>query len=640
MFSASRFTYISKKKVDIVNKAKSKKTEEIPELEEGYNSDIEMDDNDEAEFMEAAPPVPLVPSAPPAMGAPAYIPPALPKEEEKKPKSHKKHKQEIDTNIMKIDLSTLEHPGQLETGEPYFCSQCNAVLSIHSKSTIGKPDPSTGKTAWVCEFCNTKNELIIDEEEIPKADTVTYLMEKVIAPIKPQAEEMKDVPTTGGEQKQDLTDDITVVFCLDVSGSMDAAKFVKDGKPMKYVKNKSYPTRLEGVKVAIDNQIEKMIKETPNRKVGFVTFENKVQLIGDGTKAPCVFEGEKLDSNFFTLLEEAVNYSGTHMGMPLKDTCPSLLEKLKAIRTGGSTALGPGLIVSLALAAQGKPGSKVIICTDGLANKGVGKIEGIVPKQEHMVREFYNQAAEYAKQHGVSISIVTLVESECRLDMLAPVANLTGGDILRVDPMKLSEDFSAFLAEKIIATNVSLKVKLHKGLKFRNELEKNLSADQTTMNKEVGNATRDSVVTFEYCMKRPHELAQMADIDWDKLAKIPFQSQITYKTIDGRKCLKVITNMQEVTHEKEEAKKVVDANIVGAHAAFTSAQLAERGDYRAAAMNAVAWGKGVSPVLADQMAVKSRVKGLYEAVAKQEMMAAPQMDALTSEINKAYKHKK
>lgn len=42
----------------------------------------------------------------------------------------------------------------------------------------------------------------------------------------------------------------------------------------------------------------------------------------------------------------------------------------------GRTALGPGLLAALGLASQGKPGSMVILCTDGLANVGIGALDG------------------------------------------------------------------------------------------------------------------------------------------------------------------------------------------------------------------------------------------------------------------------
>ena len=41
----------------------------------------------------------------------------------------------------------------------------------------------------------------------------------------------------------------------------------------------------------------------------------------------------------------------------------------------GPTALGPALVSSVMLASKGKRGSKVILCTDGLANVGLGKLD-------------------------------------------------------------------------------------------------------------------------------------------------------------------------------------------------------------------------------------------------------------------------
>jgi hypothetical protein len=72
---------------------------------------------------------------------------------------------------------------------------------------------------------------------------------------------------------------------------------------------------------------------------------------------------------------------------------------------------------------------------------------------------------------------------------------------------------------------VTLKVKLHKGIEFRNEDdEKLLSADKTLLTKDIGNVTKDTEVTFEYRMKRVKELLLMDDIDLSTLKKLPFQA--------------------------------------------------------------------------------------------------------------------
>ena len=52
----------------------------------------------------------------------------------------------------------------------------------------------------------------------------------------------------------------------------------------------------------------------------------------------------------------------------------TLSEQLFQLEENGPTALGPALLTSLVLASQ-KPGSQVIVCTDGLANVGLGSFE-------------------------------------------------------------------------------------------------------------------------------------------------------------------------------------------------------------------------------------------------------------------------
>ena len=45
------------------------------------------------------------------------------------------------------------------------------------------------------------------------------------------------------------------------------------------------------------------------------------------------------------------------------------------IEETGPTALGPAVITSVAMASKGAAGSQVVICTDGLANIGVGAMD-------------------------------------------------------------------------------------------------------------------------------------------------------------------------------------------------------------------------------------------------------------------------
>ena len=88
---------------------------------------------------------------------------------------------------------------------------------------------------------------------------------------------------------------------------------------------------------------------------------------------------------------------------------------------GGATALGPALRVAVGVARRGALGSSVTLCTDGLANVGLGALDadaGGVDKARG-ARLFYVEQAEQAKLAGVAVSFVSLIGAECKLEALA-----------------------------------------------------------------------------------------------------------------------------------------------------------------------------------------------------------------------------
>lgn len=63
-----------------------------------------------------------------------------------------------------------------------------------------------------------------------------------------------------------------------------------------------------------------------------------------------------------------------------------------SIEETGPTALGPAALTSIAMAAEGAPGSTVVLCTDGLANIGLGAFdEAKTPEEVAKVDEFYER---------------------------------------------------------------------------------------------------------------------------------------------------------------------------------------------------------------------------------------------------------
>ena len=75
-----------------------------------------------------------------------------------------------------------------------------------------------------------------------------------------------------------------------------------------------------------------------------------------------------------------------------------------SLQADGGTALGPALVVAVSVARQ-VPGSKVVICTDGMANEGLGSLEGIDASEEQRneIETFYSNISHMAMGKGCVI---------------------------------------------------------------------------------------------------------------------------------------------------------------------------------------------------------------------------------------------
>lgn len=109
-------------------------------------------------------------------------------------------------------------------------------------------------------------------------------------------------------------------------------------------------------------------------------------------------------------------------------------------------------------------------------------------------------------------------------------------------------------------------MKLHKGLEFRNEDPLNLSEDKTMMVRELGNVTDETEITFEYRLKGLKELVKMEDLDLTQITHFPFQAQITYSALDGSKCVRIISNQQQVSSDRDQLEKNANYKILSTNA--------------------------------------------------------------------------
>ena len=91
-----------------------------------------------------------------------------------------------------------------------------------------------------------------------------------------------------------------------------------------------------------------------------------------------------------------------------------------SLEEGGQTALGPALLISISMACQ-VPGSKVIICTDGMANVGLGNLDTLGSTEETYARTtaFFDQVSSMAAEKGYAFSTVM-----CQLERCLVISSL------------------------------------------------------------------------------------------------------------------------------------------------------------------------------------------------------------------------
>jgi len=199
-------------------------------------------------------------------------------------------------------------------------------------------------------------------------------------------------------------------------------------------------------------------------------------------------------------------------------------------------------------------------------------VENHVPDDNSPASLFYKKVAEDALGKGVAVSILSIQGSNTSLEYIAKVSADTRGVNHIVDPLNLTKNFNFILQNAIIATECNATMFLNKALTFRHEK----NADNFKAIREIGNVTQESTITFEYFPKNKEELKGVKEVC--------FQVQIQFTKLDGSKCVRIMSKRVEVTHDRIEAEKHVNVNVVGLHSQFQAAQKAAEGKYSAARM--------------------------------------------------------
>ncbi len=504
-----------------------------------------------------------------------------------------------DGNVVHVPLAQMTAAAservQAITGDPVRCRGCDAVLSAVSKlePLAARAVASSGahEHLWRCEFCDTANEISLDSGERPTAAITEYLLAPPPQSVAPEAEPM-------------------TVFCIDCSGSMCVSQEVQgkvalhalgqrraqqnasgnaslaafgDGSqqwlPSQRRRNEiTYLSRLECVQAAVHAQLDAL---PLNRRVALVTFNGDVTAYLSGLAEPVVLAGDLL-SDLDALVERGAQTasldargSGPQADKQLQQAREKLLDRVYGLQEGGATALGPALAFAMGLVLRRTAGSHIIVCTDGRANVGVGRLDfdaKTSAAQLEQERSVYARLGAQGRQHGTRVDVVSIRGDDCALEQLGVLADATAGSVDIFDPLELASRV-ARLDRALVATGVELSVHVPRPLRFRTT-----GAQQHVLKQQIGNVTSDSDFTASF------ESAAAAAAA--AAGPIAVQTQVAYTRTDGTRLLRVVTETRAPTDKREQADfGIVGCNgapVVAMHSIHRAASLAHAGDYPSA----------------------------------------------------------
>jgi len=324
-------------------------------------------------------------------------------------------------------------------------------------------------------------------------------------------------------------------------------------------------TRLNCVRSAVSQQLVSLRQNFPDCIVVIDSFGADVCVYTDGGNRSLITR--KAHSSETGLISKGQDL-GSICCEQLGDVAERLAATVASLKPSGNTALGPALAVSVGL-ASGRAGSKIVLCTDGMANNGVGSIQ-----DRKQVVDFYADIGRRAAEEGTCISVITMEGEDCSMENLGTCADLTGGQVEMVDLQALSTNVGAILANATLATNLEMTVIAAGGVHLDMacpHFEKGFACVSTL---SIGNASTKTDLSF--ALKIPADLVKHVG------KSLPFQVQLRYTRPDGGKVLQVFRVDQHISSDRDVAERDINGVCIGLRGIHSAARLAQQGEYRAA----------------------------------------------------------
>ena len=464
-------------------------------------------------------------------------------------------------NAIRVNVGTeVSKQADIAAGDATRCSSCGCVASSRSKIDFANGG------VWPCEICGTENRTDVVEEELASFVGCNYL-----------------VRAGPREQRKKLA-----VFCVDVSGSMastieapkdlkmhhlnraterraalerELAQFMEQGANQQFGRANQvrYVSRLECVQAAAHDAISRQAKELPDHIPVLVTFASEVRVFhSDGS----------VTSKTGDALSDLDSLFAAGKSFPLDESASAaareaaLVNTLYGLEENGATALGPAMALSIGLASRA-PGSSVLVLTDGLANVGLGALDGNAGRG---APEEYSVMGRLGRENGVRVSVVSMRGDDIKMEAVGSVAASTGGSVDIVDATSLQSTLES-MAAPTVGTDVRLTLRCGRGVMLFDPATGESGSVLTAL---LPSVKRDSDAVFGYRVAS----------DVTEGSQLFFQTEIQWTALNGDVFSRVHGQTVEATRDRARVEKSSSLAMPAVVALRECAMMASAGDQR------------------------------------------------------------
>jgi len=228
----------------------------------------------------------------------------------------------------------------------------------------------------------------------------------------------------------------------------------------------------------------------------------------------------------------------------------SIKGHIQALRDQGGTALGPAAAMAFVIAKHRDVG-RIVLLTDGLANEGIGALEGY---QVTPASKYYEDLGKMFLDIGAAVDVVGIASGRgMELKTLGLLPEATGGQMYYVTPNELDRSLSELAGATMLGRDVEVRLVTPPGITIKDASGVSRAVVETLKKEshsKIGVVGEDHELYFE--------IAPEKEI---KESEVPIQIQVTYTDEAGARRVRAVTTKLKVSKKEDDIMATLDPTV-------------------------------------------------------------------------------